>query len=348
MTEAPNPPPRPRGRGPDPAALAGGAAALLWVVFCVLWFDVAAPWRPAALVARVSPGDPGRLAPRRARLAAGPLGHARRPASRRGRPGPPAGAGARLLLPPARGGRRGGCGGDARRGAVRHRGPARGERQRAARVRSAGALQREPEVAPDRPPRARHGPGTGLRPRLGALLPGLRRGALPPRPPRGRAPGGATRGALRRLQPGLPHALQPQQRRQLRRGARARHVGAVARRPLDPRGRGAGAARLRRRPPPGPRLLVPHPRDHPPGRPGGALRAGRGRSRRRRTAPRNGTLARSPSPSAGRSGTPRAGSGTSRTTGSPSTTWCRARPARTRRALPAWPARPPASARSSG
>ena len=56
----------------------------------------------------------------------------------------------------------------------------------------------------------------------------------------------------------------------------------------------------------------------------------------------------SPSPSGGRSGTPRAGSGTSRTTGSPSTTWCRARPARTRRVRPAWPAWPPASARSSG
>jgi hypothetical protein len=51
MMEAPSPPPRPYGRGPDPAALAGGAAAVLWVVFCVLWFDVATPWRPAALVA---------------------------------------------------------------------------------------------------------------------------------------------------------------------------------------------------------------------------------------------------------------------------------------------------------
>ena len=54
MTEAPSAPPRPPGRGPDPAALAGCAAAVLWVAFCVLWFDVAAPWRPAALVA-VSP-----------------------------------------------------------------------------------------------------------------------------------------------------------------------------------------------------------------------------------------------------------------------------------------------------
>ncbi|HYN00954.1 MAG TPA: glycosyltransferase family 39 protein [Vicinamibacteria bacterium] len=54
MMEASNPHPRPYGRWPDPAALAGGAAAVLWVVFCVLWFDVATPWRPAALVA-VSP-----------------------------------------------------------------------------------------------------------------------------------------------------------------------------------------------------------------------------------------------------------------------------------------------------
>jgi hypothetical protein len=51
MTEAPIPHSR---RGPDPAALAGCAAAVLWIVFCVLWFDVATPWRPAALVA-VSP-----------------------------------------------------------------------------------------------------------------------------------------------------------------------------------------------------------------------------------------------------------------------------------------------------
>jgi hypothetical protein len=50
MAETPNPRPRPFGRGPDPAALAGCAAAALWVVFCVQWFDVATPWRPAALV----------------------------------------------------------------------------------------------------------------------------------------------------------------------------------------------------------------------------------------------------------------------------------------------------------
>jgi len=54
MSEAPSPHPRPFGHGPDPATLAGAAAAVLWVVFCVLWFDVATPWRPAALVA-VSP-----------------------------------------------------------------------------------------------------------------------------------------------------------------------------------------------------------------------------------------------------------------------------------------------------
>ncbi|HSD25844.1 MAG TPA: hypothetical protein VLL75_01010, partial [Vicinamibacteria bacterium] len=40
-----------RRRGPDPAALAGAVAALLWTAFCVLWFDVAAPWRPPALAA---------------------------------------------------------------------------------------------------------------------------------------------------------------------------------------------------------------------------------------------------------------------------------------------------------
>jgi hypothetical protein len=54
MTEAPKAPSRPPGRAPDPAALAGGAAALLWIAFCILWFDVAAPWRPATLAA-VSP-----------------------------------------------------------------------------------------------------------------------------------------------------------------------------------------------------------------------------------------------------------------------------------------------------
>ena len=52
MPEAPNaPPPRPPGRGSAPAAVAGGAAAVLWVAFCALWFDVAAPWRPVALAA---------------------------------------------------------------------------------------------------------------------------------------------------------------------------------------------------------------------------------------------------------------------------------------------------------
>jgi hypothetical protein len=50
MTEAAKAPSPPLGRGPDPAALAGGAAALLWIAFCILWFDVAAPWRPAILV----------------------------------------------------------------------------------------------------------------------------------------------------------------------------------------------------------------------------------------------------------------------------------------------------------
>jgi len=40
-----------RRRRPDGATLAGGLAALLWAVFCLLWFDVASPWRPAALAA---------------------------------------------------------------------------------------------------------------------------------------------------------------------------------------------------------------------------------------------------------------------------------------------------------
>ncbi len=40
-----------RRRRPDGAALAGAVAALLWGVFCLLWFDVAAPWRPAGLAA---------------------------------------------------------------------------------------------------------------------------------------------------------------------------------------------------------------------------------------------------------------------------------------------------------
>ncbi len=38
-----------RGRGPDGPTLAGAVGAVLWVGFCLLWFDVAAPWRPAAL-----------------------------------------------------------------------------------------------------------------------------------------------------------------------------------------------------------------------------------------------------------------------------------------------------------
>ena len=36
-------------RRPDGATLAGALAALLWAGFCLLWFDVAAPWRPAVL-----------------------------------------------------------------------------------------------------------------------------------------------------------------------------------------------------------------------------------------------------------------------------------------------------------
>jgi hypothetical protein len=51
MTDSPAATPSHRRPGPDPAALAGAAAALLWTAFCVRWFDVAAPWRPAFLAA---------------------------------------------------------------------------------------------------------------------------------------------------------------------------------------------------------------------------------------------------------------------------------------------------------
>jgi len=51
MTDAPTALLPDRRPGPDPAALAGAGAALLWAAFCVRWFDVAAPWRPAFLAA---------------------------------------------------------------------------------------------------------------------------------------------------------------------------------------------------------------------------------------------------------------------------------------------------------
>jgi hypothetical protein len=51
MTDAPTALPSPALRRPDRSALAGAAAALLWVALCVRWFDVAAPWRPAGLAA---------------------------------------------------------------------------------------------------------------------------------------------------------------------------------------------------------------------------------------------------------------------------------------------------------
>jgi hypothetical protein len=41
--------------GPDRATLAGAAAAVLWILFCLCWFDVAAPWRPKALAALPRP-----------------------------------------------------------------------------------------------------------------------------------------------------------------------------------------------------------------------------------------------------------------------------------------------------
>jgi hypothetical protein len=36
---------------PDRASAAGGAAAALWLAFCVAWFDAGAPWRPALVAA---------------------------------------------------------------------------------------------------------------------------------------------------------------------------------------------------------------------------------------------------------------------------------------------------------
>jgi len=54
MADDANEPARGPRPGPDPASLAGLAATVLWVALCVRWFDVAAPWRPAALAA-VSP-----------------------------------------------------------------------------------------------------------------------------------------------------------------------------------------------------------------------------------------------------------------------------------------------------
>jgi hypothetical protein len=49
MTDAAIAPSRSLARRPDAATLAGSVAALLWVAFAVLWFDVASPWRPAAV-----------------------------------------------------------------------------------------------------------------------------------------------------------------------------------------------------------------------------------------------------------------------------------------------------------
>src|SRR5512134_1325521 len=36
---------------PDRFTIAGAAAAALWVVFCVAWFDAGDTWRPAAVAA---------------------------------------------------------------------------------------------------------------------------------------------------------------------------------------------------------------------------------------------------------------------------------------------------------
>lgn len=49
MPELPLDPARPHRRSSASATVWGAVAALLWVLFCFCWFDVAAPWRPAFL-----------------------------------------------------------------------------------------------------------------------------------------------------------------------------------------------------------------------------------------------------------------------------------------------------------
>ena len=195
-----------------------------------------------------------------------------RPAARAGGGRPRPGAGRRLLLQaPRRGGRSRGRRHGGRR-ALGHRGAPPAGRQRAPGFRAPGALQRQPEVAPDRSPGARPRPGAGVRARVGALLSGARGGGLPPGARRVEPARGRRRRALRGPEPGLRDPLQPQQRRQLRRGAGARQLGALARGARHGRARGPPAARLCRRPAARPGLLVPHPGRDPPG--GARRRAG--------------------------------------------------------------------------
>ncbi len=299
MTEAPNPPPRPRGRGPDPAALAGGAAALLWVVFCVLWFDVAAPWRPAALVA-LSP-----LAVLAASLLAGL-------AWLRGRWGtlaaPPLGAAAPALLlvlalafffrlPVVVGGAGAAVTPDGALSGIVALRVANGSERLVfvPQVPYSGSLKSHltaPLALVMDPARA-----FALVSVLFylAYVAGLFRLAL------------LVAGPRAALVAGLYAAFSPAflTRYSLSNDGNYVEVLALGTWALWLAARwtredeDAGAARLRRRPPPGPRLLVPHPRDHPPGRDRHALRAGRGRPETK--APRN-DIARSPSPPAGRIG----------------------------------------------
>ena len=49
MPEIPLESARPKHRSPGRATVAGAVATVLWVLFCLCWFDVAAPWRPPYL-----------------------------------------------------------------------------------------------------------------------------------------------------------------------------------------------------------------------------------------------------------------------------------------------------------
>ena len=316
MTEAPDPPPRPPGRGPDPVPLAGGAAALLWVAFCVLWFDVAASWRPAALLA---------LSPL-ALLAASLLAAL---AWLRGRwgtlAGPPLGAAAPALvlvlalasffrLPfVARG-----AGAVTPDGALSGIVALRVRGQRAPGVRAPRALQREPEVAPRGGPRR----SSSIRP---APSPS-RRSCSTCSSSRWSASPHSCRGRRAALVAGLYAAFAPPFVTRYSLSNDGNYVEVLALGTWASASRSAGerrgsrrAARLRRRPAPGPRLLVPHPGRDPPGR-GGAVRSWR-------MDLRSALRALSPPLAAGWVlGNAPGSCGTSPTGGSPSATCCRGGP----------------------
>ena len=132
------------------------------------------------------------------------------------------------------------------------------------------ALQRQPEVPPGRRPHAGRGPGAGLRAGLGRCS--TRRSwprcsAWPGAGARATVDAACCAGALRRVRPRLRHPLQPEQRRQLRRGAGPRHLGPVLAvrwwRRTEPAARRALALALGAAARAG--LLVPHPGRHLPG-----------------------------------------------------------------------------------